>query len=543
MRTDYDVIVIGAGPNGLTAAAYLAAGGKRVAVVDRYVETGGGLVTQEISGFRMNHHATYMMMGDLMPPVADFDLRSRGVDFITPEIQAAFLFENRQSLIIHADSRKTEASVEALSPNDGARFRRMHDEFSEMCDAFLLPATYVPPVAPIDQTIALQNSDEVGKRIASISDLSPIEVIERYEFEDPRIKAAFLYLATCFGLEASEGGLGFLVPIYVSRMMQASLVRGGSHQLASALRRTVEEHGGQIFTNSPVKQLLVEDGRVVGLDIPGRGQIRAEAVLSTLNPEQTFLELLPREVIGRKIEEGISNWEWEPTSLFVFNDGIIGEAPIYEGYPEAANHALLAVMGYEKPEDVVDHQAEVARGDRSRIAGHGSTLSLFDPLMAPNHVSLGGPPAHVLRWESWAPYNADWRHSATADYTERCLEFWARYAPSIANANSRARVTWSPRDIEAHLPTMKRGSIKHGAYISLQMGGNRPIPECSGYRTPIEGLYVGGSGTHPGGMVIMGPGYNSARIVAEDIGADFPDEPEMVVRARARGYFDVDEES
>ena len=541
MSADPDVVVIGAGPNGLTAAAYLASCGKSVALVDRYVETGGGLATQEISGFRMNHHATYMLLGDLLPPVGDFDLRSRGVDFITPDVQAAFLFDDAQSLIVHLDSRKTEASVDALSPGDGARFRRMYDEFEQMCEAFLIPATYVPPIAPLDQTIALERSDALGERIAAISDLSPFELIEQYEFRDPRIQAAILYLACCFGLEAEEGGLGFLVPIYVTRMMNASLVRGGSHQLASALRRAIEEMGGVIHTCSEVKRIVVEEGRAVGVEIPGRGEIRAGAVISTLNPEQTFQDLLPRDLLSSDVREGIANWEWEPTSLFVFNDGIIGEAPVYDGYPDAANRALLTVMGYQRPEDVWDHQQEVMRGDRSRIAGHGSTLSLFDPLMVPGHVPLG--PHHVLRWECWAPYDADWGREATREYTQRCIELWSRYAPNIGEASSRVRIAWTPRDIATQLPTMKRGSIKHGAYTSLQMGHNRPIPECSGYRTPIEGLYVGGASTHPGGMVIMGAGYNAARVVAEDLGADFPDEPEMVQRARARGYFDVDEES
>ena len=538
---EHDVIVIGAGPNGLTAAAYLAAGGKRVAVIERNVETGGGLATQEISGFRMNHHATYMLMGDLLPPVGDFDLRSRGVDFITPDVQSAFLFDDASSLIVHADSRKTEASVEALSPGDGARFRRMYDEFAQMCEAFLIPATYVPPVAPVDQTVALQRADALGERIAEISDMAPFELIEQYEIRDPRVQAAILYLATCFGLEAEEGGLGFLVPIYVSRMMNASLVRGGSHQLASALRRTIEENGGQVHTCSAVERILIEDGRAVGVEVLGRGEIRAGTVISTLNPEQTFIDLLPGDLLPTDVAEGIANWEWEATSLFVFNDGIIGEAPVYEGYPDEANRALLTVMGYQRPEDVLDHQREVAAGDRSRIAGHGSTLSLFDPLMVPGHVPLG--PHHLLRWECWAPYDVDWSRTATDEYTRRCAEFWARYAPNLAAANSRTRIAWTPRDVEALLPTMKRGSIKHGAYTSLQMGHNRPIPECSGYRTPIEGLYVGGASTHPGGMVIMGPGYNVARAVAEDIGVELPEEPEMVQRARARGYFDVDEES
>ena len=84
---------------------------------------------------------------------------------------------------------------------------------------------------------------------------------------------------------------------------------------------------------------------------------------------------------------------------------------------------------------------------------------------------------------------------------------------------------------------MKRGSIKHGAYTSLQMGYSRPFPECSSYRTPIPGLYLGGSSVHPGGMVIMGPGYNSARVVAEDLGLPiWWREPESVTIARKAGY-------
>ena len=158
--------------------------------------------------------------------------------------------------------------------------------------------------------------------------------------------------------------------------------------------------------------------------------------------------------------------------------------------------------------------------------------------MAPTHVPFG--PHHVLRWECCAPFDADWGKAAAEEYHRQCFDFWCSYAPNLARANSRVRVTWTPRDIEAHLPTMKRGSIKHGAYTSLQLGYNRPAPECSAYRTPIDGLYVAGSSVHPGGMVIMGPGYNAARAVAEDLGLPLWEEPEMVQRARARGYLDSD---
>ncbi len=540
MSDVYDAIVVGAGPNGLTTAAYLAAAGKRVVVVERQVETGGGLVTQELSGYRLNHHATYMLMAELLPPYDDFALRDRGVDFIRPEVQTAFLFEDKKCLLLYTDPDRSEASVEALSPGDGVRFRRMIDEFEQMCEAFLLPATYAPPVPPLDQTIALNEGGELGERIAEISEMSPREVIERYEFEDPRIRAAFLYLATMFGLEACEGGVGFLVPIYVSRMMKAALVRGGSHQLASAMRRTIEEHGGKILTATSLEEILIHEGRAVGVrvaDGDGGTELRARAVVSTLNPQQTFRDMMRDDVLEKDVGQTLSEWEWERTSLFLFNDGIVGQPPIYEGYPDDANRALVVVMGYETPEDVIAHQEEVAAGDRSRMAGHGSVPSLFDPLMAPNHVPLG--PHHVLRWECCAPFDSDWDTASTREFSDRCYEFWSRYAPNLAQARSRVRVSWTPRDIATHLLTMKRGSIKHGAYTSLQMGYNRPVPECSGYRTPIPGLYLAGSSVHPGGMVTMGAGYNAARAVAEDLGAAFPPEPEMLQRAREKGYLEV----
>jgi phytoene dehydrogenase-like protein len=269
------------------------------------------------------------------------------------------------------------------------------------------------------------------------------------------------------------------------------------------------------------------------------GELRADAVLSTLNPEQTFLELIPEEGVEPDLRRTLGGWEWERTSLFLFNAGIVGDPPVYAGYPDDVNRALTVVMGYETPEDVVEHQEAVARGDRSRIAGHGSVPSLFDPLMVPDHVPFG--PHHVLRFECWAPFAADWGRAETDAYREQCFDFWCGYAPNLKDANFRVRVAWTPRDIEAHLPTMKRGSIKHGAYTSLQMGHNRPLPECSSYRTPIDGLYVGGSSVHPGGMVIAGAGYNAARAVAEDLGAPLWEEPEMVRAARARGYLEAEE--
>ena len=533
-ETQYDVIVLGAGPNGLTCAAYLARAGAKVALVERNTETGGGLVTEELCGFKMNFHATYMMLGEQMPPHTDLDLGAGGVRYVRPEQQASFLFDGHESLTLYTDIERSVASIAALCPADADPARRLLTETASLCEAFLVPATYVPAVEPIEQMLLLRDSDAVGDRIAEISEDSPREYIESFGFRDPRVLAGFLYLVSMFGLDPEEGGMGFLAPIYLHRMTQAALVRGGSHQLSSTLRRKVEEAGGKVLVGRGAQQIVTEGGRAVGVVLEGGRELRARAVVSTLNPEQTFLQLLEGGPVPVDVTDAAAAYEWEKTSMFVGNWGILGGAPRYEGWPDHVDQSLLVAMGYESPDDVLGHLQEVAAGDTSRMAGHGTVCSLHDPLMAPGHVPFGSP--HSIRWESWAPFDADWNR-CTADYAERALATWTRYAPNLASANIRASVPWSPRDIEQHLPTMKRGSIKHGAYTSLQMGHNRPVPDCTSYRTPLDGLYVGGASTHPGGMVILGPGYNSARIVAHDLDLDvWWDEPEMVVAARERGY-------
>ncbi len=534
MKFQYDVVVLGAGPNGLACAAYLARAGARVAVVERNVETGGGLVTQEMSGFRMNYHATYMMLAELMPPYSDFDLEQDGVRFIYPPVQVSFLFSGRKSFTLFTDPGQSAASVAALSPADAERYAGLRREVDELCEKILIPATYTPPVEPIEQVELFRTSGKLGERMADISEMSPLEYIESFGFSDPRLKAGLLYLSSMFGLDPEEGGMGFMAPIYLSRLTHTALVRGGSHQLSSVLRRRVEEADGDVIVANGARQFVTDGAQVTGVELDDGTVLSARAVVSTLNPEQTFLKLLPQDKAPAEVREAARNYEWEKWSLFVANWGVLGDPPRYEGYPPQVDKSLIAVMGYETADDVLAHIREIERGDLSRIAGHATVCSAHDPLMAPGHVTYGTP--HALRWESWAPYDVPWE-SEKRRYAERAFQFWSGYAPNLKRMNVRISVAWSPRDIEAQLPTMKRGSIKHGAYTSLQMGYNRPFPECSGYRTPIPGLYVGGSSVHPGGMVIMGSGYNAARVVADDLGLNiWWREPEAVARARSSGY-------
>ena len=535
MSNDFDVLVLGAGPNGLTCGAYLAKAGAKVAVVERNVESGGGLMTQELSGFKLNSHAIYMLLAELMPPYHDLNLLDFGVKFVRPDIQAAFLYKD-SSLVFFSDPERSCNSIERMSPRDVEPFRQLYHDFARASKEFIIPATYVPPVDPLDQIDLLEQSGELGQWVNELAEMTPRELIHGYGFSDERVEAALLYLASMFGLDPDGGGMGFLAPIYVYRLMQSSLVLGGTHQLASGLRRALESFGGVVITQSEVREILMRDNGVRGIVLDDGQEIISQAIVSTLNPEQNFLQLLDEKDVPAFLVESSKAWEWDEASLYVANWGIVGDPPRYEGRPEEVNRALNVVVGIENPNDVMRHFEGARLGEvPDGSTGHMSCPSLFDNLSAANHLPSFGN-CEVLRFECLAPYDVDWSDLKN-DLANRAFDTWCKYAPNLSEANVRIELPWSPKDIERHIPSMKRGAIKHGAYVSIQMGYNRPSPDCSSYRTPIDGFYVGGASTHPGGMVLLGGGYNAAKVVAEDL--QLPiwwKVPHMVSDAIEQGY-------
>lgn len=540
MSKPIEILVLGAGPNGLTCASYLAKAGAKVKVIEKNVESGGGLMTQELSGFKLNSHAMYMLLSELMPPYRDLELSKFGLKFIRPEVQNSFLFED-SSLILYSDIEKSVESVRNISPTDAETFRNLYNLFKQASDEFIIPATYMPPVDPLEQIEMLENCGDLGRWLNELAELTPREAIEDFGFKDDRIVGALLYLASMFGLDPDGGGMGFLTPIYVYRLMQATLVAGGSHQMASALRRSLERFGGEVVTATEVREILVSNNKAVGVKLDDGGAIYADVIVSTLNPTQNFNELIDTSLLPGIVTESAAAWEYDETSLFVMNWGIVGDPPVYNNRPNDLSRSLNVTFGINGPNDVTAHFEDATNNVAPNgKVGHVSCPSIFDPLLTANHLKEYGN-CEVLRYECLAPYDIDWV-SYKNELAARAFDTWAKYAPNLKNANLRIELPWTPKDIERHLPTMKRGAIKHGAYISIQMGYNRPNMECSSYKTPIEGFYVGGASTHPGGMVILGGGYNVAKVVAADWDIDIWWQiPDTVKAAVAKGYLPDDQ--
>lgn len=532
----YDIIVVGGGPNGLTAAAYLARAGAKVLLLERHNEAGGGLITEEWSGFRFNTHAKLMLMMDVMPPYRDLDLEGRGCRYTRPDVAASILTRDGKAMTFYSDIRKTASSIARFSPADAERYVEVMEDWYAIVNEALIPATYSLPLPMLDMVVSYQQS-ELGEMVNEMAEETFLETLDAAGFEDDLLNTALLYLGTMYGMDP-EGGLGFMLPLFVNRLLHASVVSSGSHQLAAGLARFANAHGATLERAAEVVKILTDGTKAVGVRLKSGEEIRAERVIATTDPQTTFLELVGEEVCREASEtlvETTRSWEWESTSLLNVNYAL-SERPSYTAaeFDPEADRALVKIMGVETVDQLLDHIAAVKQG-RFGLIGAGITMSDFDPMQAPVDVEPG---TAVACWEALAPYEnaeGDW-DVLQMDYAKKILEEWSTFAPNLARTTIIRHYVNHPKYIEAKLPGMKRGSIKHGAYLPTQMLSNRPNADCSSYRTPIENLYVCGASVWPGGMVLLGGGYNAAGVVADDLGLErWWSEPEYVVEARKKG--------
>ncbi len=524
----YDVIVIGAGPNGLICSAYLARTGLKVVLLERRHETGGGLETLEFGGFKFNLHAIYHLMAQVMPAFRDLDLSSRGLRYVVPEVQVAYLTKDQPPLLFYHDPLRTIQHISRrYSPREGEKYARMYEDFKAFSEKILMPLTYVPPIPAMDQFLLLEKAvDTVGRRFNAIADLTAIEILDRYGFEEP-IKAALLNLFLMWGLSPFEA-IGYLLPLYIYRMTNTALCVGGSHRLSSALHKTLVQAGGIILDSSEVRRVKVSGGKACGVILADGGEIDSRAVVSTLDPKQSFLDFFEEHQLPEHVVESAKRWEWEKSTFFGVHTAL-KEAPRYlaaQGNGDA-DRAMITFLGVRDTDQLLDHMEELESGKLpTEFLGHTTCASLFDPLQAFDGY-------HTGRWESLVPFECDWEKRKD-EYANQCLNAWRQYAPNLDPLHT---IAYPPTYIEKKLRNMVRGSFKHGAYLPLQMGYFRPNDACSRTYTPLAGYYVCGASVYPGGMILGGGGYIGANIIAEDLGVQKTwEEPAMVKQARQSGF-------
>ena len=525
LKDTYDAIIIGAGHNGLTLGAYLARSGLEVLVLERRHEEGGGLCSEEVTqpGFVHNIHANYHTFVDMAPPVNDLDVRGHGVEYVRPEVQMASIFDDGTALTVHTDMDKTLASMARFSEKDAGTFQRLYGEAHGFIDLLLGTLMYQPPLNVKDLTKALATFG-VEDRSEFLSVKLRRQTINQFldkHFENDRIKAHLAFHGAVCSYTNDVAGLAIGYPLLIGKIDNWHLCVGGSHRLAHALWRDLAQHGGVMWSDAEVTNIIVEGGRAVGVRTADGIELKARKIVaSTVSVEQTFLEFVnPGEIpdaFAKRVQNDVVHKDWSLFSVHMAMNAF-PEYTAAEFDPDV-NRAWVVNLGIESTAQMDRDWKTLRSGQLVDPQPNAAVNSLYDPVDAPAGFSTG-----LLR--QFAPYALADGGAGAWDkmgrwYGHKCIEAWRRYAPNLTDDKIIDWSVFTPHDIATKLPNLVRGDWMMGEISLANMLDQRPLPELGQYRTPIQGLYMAGSTQHPHGFITFGPGYNALQVIADDIGIE-----------------------
>jgi len=514
MENTFDGVVVGGGHNSLVLAAYLTKAGLRMAVVERSPEIGGGCCTEEVTlpGFKHNLHSNFYVGMEEGPILRDLQLEKYGFRLIHPPIQQGAAYPDGTGFTIHTDLEQTVKSISRISEKDAKCYRELYEKFNEQMKHVVTSLLYSPPFPPSELKERL--SGPLGREFMGYSELSLYEAIDQH-FEDERLRVFFKILVQAFAVE-DQPGMGLFLPRIFSRLTSFSVPVGGSIHFPLALAKIVEEGGGRIYRNNHVERIVVEGSEARGVECSNGTKVEARRfVASGIDFPQT-VRLAGEDNFGATLTEAAEGYKWAGHSLATLHLAL--EEPLQyaaASFEPNLNQAYNMVYGVEDTNQLRECFETIGRGEIPQWIGNGACNTLFDPTYAPTGK-------HQAFWWPFAPYELKEGGAAAWDerddeYSEEILATWRIYASNLTDKNVLGKYLFSPIDIERTNINMVRGSHHVGAYTLDQLGVNRPHPDCSDYRTPIEGLYLCGASSHVGGAVTGGPGYNAANTIANDL--------------------------
>ncbi|MBU2549842.1 MAG: NAD(P)/FAD-dependent oxidoreductase [Proteobacteria bacterium] len=526
---EYDGIIVGGGHNGITLGAYAARAGLKVAVFERRHEEGSAIYTSECTapGFLHNLHAQFMEFMDWMPFYQDFELEKLGARFLYPKAQAGITFSDGRPPIVLYNTEHLDLShksISVYSKQDADTYVDLRQKALDSEDAFSM-MMYSPPVQPDDEdpdpgnTSALAYMEILGlpRHYAKGSARSLIDHL----FETPELRALLYRMSVEWGcpLEMmSFGTVALLAVFFIS--VNWKLMIGGTHNLAHAMVMAGVREGMEFYESSEVKNILVKNGRAVGVRLADGTEVRASKfVASNADLQQTLLGMVGEENLSPLWGKRARDFKCGPSCVLASTGLALHEAPAYKSarHNPDINRTFYTVVGFDTPAEVLEYCRDAEVGRIPGIPGAGTWVnSLWDPTYAP-------PGKHSLCGWFFFPKasthtRAEWEE-VRATYNDRFLERFRRWAPNMTPDNVIAKYFYTPLDQHEEM-RMVEGDFMNGAMRPDQGGHFRPFPEASNYRTEIPNLYLCGPYMHPGGGANAGPGYCAFKVVAEDLGLE-----------------------
>jgi phytoene dehydrogenase-like protein len=528
-----EVVIIGAGHNGLTCAAYLAMAGLRVRVVERRKVVGGAAVTEEFyPGFR-NSVAAYTV--SLLNPkiIADLKLHEHGLRIVERRAQN-FLPAPDGSYLLTGEGR-THQSVASLSARDAGRIDAFSRELQTIADVLRQFVLRAPP--NIVQGFGLNTMHEAINALGTANILRGLSLEQQRCLLDLFTRSAGDMLDDWFESDLVKALFGFdaIVGNYASPYAAGSAyvmlhhafgevngkkgvwghAIGGMGAITQAMASSVRAHGAEIETGAGVREVIVERDRAVGVIMEGGETIRAKYVVSNVNPKLLYTRLLPAEALPAPFLDRMKTWR-NGSGTFRMNVALAA-LPSFTVLPGEGDHLSAGIilgpsLGY------MDRAWLDARQ-------HGWSREPVVEVLLPSTLddSLSPPGQHVasLFCQHVAPQLPDGK--SWDDHRDEVADLMIatvdKYAPGFA-ASVIGRQILSPLDLERQFGLLG-GDIFHGALTLNQLFSARPMLGHADYRGPLKGLYHCGSGAHPGGGVTGAPGHNAARVILGDHRAVF----------------------
>ncbi len=521
----FDAIVVGGGHNGLTAAAYLARGGLRVAVVERRSVLGGACVTEELwPGARVSR-ASYVV--SMLQPKVVSDLRLRDFGYRSIPLDPAYAALTPDGPIFFCnETAQTAASVAIHSSRDGEVYADF-ENLLERTASFLRPMMLREPPAlgsrhPADLLSLLRE----GARAAGLSRRDVHDLVRIFTMSVADLLDDWFEHEGLKGSIASTGVVGVWAgprtPGTAYNLLHHALgeidgipggwghVIGGMGAISTAIARAAEAAGAVIHTDAEVGSIDIRNGHVVGVTLADGSQLRAPVVASGVHPKTTVLDLAGAEHFPDEVARDMRRYRTRGGSVKI--NMVLSEPPQYEGVTPEQQHMLERTGVNLCPSiDYLERAwQDAVEGRPAREPYVEAELpSAIDPSLTDD-----GRWVMTMFTQYGPPDERAWAGDARERYADACIEHLARYAPNVPGAILEREVL-APPDLE-RIFGLVDGSIFQGEQGLDQMAFMRPSPLLAQYATPVEGLYLCGAGTHPGGGVMAAAGHNAAGRILRD---------------------------
>ncbi|MGQ7830467.1 phytoene desaturase family protein [Altererythrobacter sp. Z27] len=511
-----DAVIIGGGHNGLTCAFYLARAGLKVTVCEARDVLGGAAVTEEFAPGFSNSTASYTV--SLLQPkvIADMRLPERGYRVIERPVSNYLPLEG-DYLLMGGGLEASQAQVARFSKSDAERLSDYFDMLEDAAEVLRGLALKAPPDPKgglrslVDAAMQARGlarlSVERQRQVLQLFTRSAREVLDDW-FESEPVKAAFGFDA-CVGHYASpdEPGSAYVLLHHVFGEVNGKKgawghVIGGMGAITQMMAAAAREQGVEIRTGAPVSGVLVEHGKAVGVRLANEEELRSRRVISNMGPKPLFDRLVPRSALPEDFARAMDGYRGGSGSLRM-NVALSG-LPRFRHAPEGDAHLRSGIIMAPS----LDYMDRAWLDARSQGFSAKPIVEMLIPSLVDDSLAPEGQHVASLFCQHVDPDMPEEQEAAAVEAVFDVIEY---HAPGFRELVLHRQIH-TPRALEAKFG-LWRGDIFHGRMSLDQLWAARPALGAGSYRTPLEGLWLCGAGTHPGGGVTGAPGHNAAHAI------------------------------